>query len=134
MEGPSEEFRMRIRERMDEISDYGSEEGLEELLAEIEQQLIEDLQKPAPTDPTPLISAMMSWASLASYAVGRFYGPASPWPRNVAGWGTRAVARLQGITSALLLPLRQAANAVGASTYTISVGFPWGISIGLEWP
>jgi hypothetical protein len=77
MEGPSEEFRMHIRERMDEISDYGSEEGLEELLAEIEQQLIEDLQRPAPTDPTPLISAMMSWASLASYAVGRFYGPAS---------------------------------------------------------
>jgi hypothetical protein len=134
MEGPHDDFRRFVEQRLNDITEDRSEEGLEELLAQIEEQLREDLQHPIPVDPTPLISAMISWASLASYAVGRFYGPASPWPSNVAGWGTKAAARLQSITSVLLLPLRQAAKAVGASTYTISVGFPWGISIGLEWP
>lgn len=81
-----------------------------------------------------LLAAIDAWGGLASAAVARTYAPASPWPRSVAGWGKNVTSALQRITRLLLMPLRVAATAMGASSWSIGVGFPWGISISLSWP
>jgi len=81
-----------------------------------------------------LLAAVDAWAGLASAVVARTYAPASPWRRNVAGWGKKATAALQRITKLLLTPLQVAATALGASSWSIGIGFPWGISISLSWP
>jgi hypothetical protein len=52
----------------------------------------------------------------------------------VAGWGKKAVAALQLVVKALVTPLRLAAQAIGASNWSLGVSFPWGISVGVGWP
>lgn len=110
-----------------------SEDQLDKVLARIEEVIAADVELPD-EDPERVIDAVAQWTSVASYAVGRFYGPASPWPRNVAGWGKKAVARLRRISGHLTGPLNAALGATGASSFSISIGFPWGISVGLSWP
>ena len=80
-----------------------------------------------------LLAVIQEWAGLASYASARVYGPGSPMPRKLAGWGRKAVATLQRIANLLLVGLRVAGKALGAVTVSIAVSFPWGISIGLNW-
>jgi hypothetical protein len=80
------------------------------------------------------LAAVESWASLASYAVAHFYAPTSPWPRDVAGWGKEAVEQLRSIAEKLRTALADAARFLGANSFSIGVGFPWGISVGLSWP
>jgi hypothetical protein len=81
-----------------------------------------------------LLAAVQAWAGLASAVVAQVYAPASPWPRSIAGWGKKATAAIQKVTKLLLGPLQVAAKAVGAGSWSISVGFPWGVSIGVGWP
>lgn len=132
MEGPSEHLRARVGERLDTIE---AEHQLEELLAEIESEAQDDVAGGFDGENgEDILAAVDAWAGLASTVVSRFYAPASPWPRSVAGWGRRALVRLRRICSVLLPALQAAANAVGATSWSISVGFPWGISIGLSWP
>jgi hypothetical protein len=81
-----------------------------------------------------LLAIVNQWASLASYVSSSVYGPASPMPKRLAGWGQNASAQLQKLSKVLLKPLAAAAPMVGASGWSISLGFPWGVSIGLSWP
>ena len=81
-----------------------------------------------------ILATVHEWAGLTSYVLASIYGPSSPLPRNLAGWGKTATARLQQVTKTLLTPLRVAATVTAAGSWSISVGFPWGISIGLSWP
>jgi hypothetical protein len=127
MEGPSSEFRAYVAGTAAEIT---SEDALDDLLGQIDAQLSEDR---VTSDPHSDLAAVESWASVASYAVGRFYGPASPWPRNVAGWGKKAAGRLRGIANTLAAILRSIIGSVGATGFSIAVGFPWGVSIALNW-
>jgi hypothetical protein len=127
VQGPSNRFRKDVKRKADELT---REEELEELLVEIDGALNEDADAGAPEDD---LAAIESWASLASYAAGRFYAPASPWPRDLAGWGTKAIERLRRIANTLASRLRSIVGVVGATGFSITVGFPWGISVALNW-
>ncbi len=127
MQGPSVDYREEVKRRLD---DFNNEEALEGLLTEINGALNEDAEV---GDPENDLAAIESWASLASYAAGRFYAPASPWPRDVAGWSTKAVERLRGIANTLAERLRTIVGVVGATGFSVGVAFPWGVSIALNW-
>jgi hypothetical protein len=117
MNGPDDEFRARVAVRAEEI---GNEAALDALLG-------------AGENPNDDLAAVESWAAVASFAVARFHAPASPWPRDLAGWGKTAAARLRSIANILSRILRTVAQALAAASFSIAIGFPWGISIGLSW-
>lgn len=130
MYGPDDDFRADVGARAEQID---NEEALEHLLADIEDRVASDVEHDDGGDPEDDLAAIQTWASVASYAAARFYAPASPWPRSVAGWSQKAVARLQRIASTLSAPLRRVAAALSAVSFSIGVSFPWGISISLGW-
>jgi len=134
MVGPSEEFRAEVWARAEEVD---SEGALSELLHDINTALTQDV---APSeglapDPEEELAAADSWASVASYAMGRWSAPASPWPRRKkeAGWGVHAVDRLRAIARTLSEALRRVMGQLGATSFSIGVSFPWGIQISLSW-
>jgi hypothetical protein len=131
MDGPPSQLRDEIGVRAEEIQ---SEEELDRVLGEIENAISEDLSSGALGDPLDELAAIDAWAALASYAVARYYGPASPWPRRIGGWSKGAARRLRGIAAKLRPPLQQAAQLTHASSWSIGVSFPWGIQISLTWP
>jgi hypothetical protein len=127
MNGPTREFRGYVHERAQELE---SEEQVDELLGQIEGALSEDMGAENPEED---LAAVEAWASVASYVVARFYAPASPWPRDVAGWSRKAAERLRRISSKVADVLRSIVGQVGATGFSIGVAFPWGISIALNW-
>jgi hypothetical protein len=130
MNGPDDEFRARVAVIAEQV---GNEAGLETLLGEVEAALQADIELGAGENPNDDLAAVESWAAVASYAVARFHAPASPWPRDLAGWGKKAAGRLRSIANTLSTILRPVAQALGAASFSIAIGFPWGISIGLSW-
>ena len=122
MQGPDDDFREYVAGRSEEID---SEDALEALLADIENRVRGDLDRPPAATLEDELGAIDSWAAVASHAVARFHAPASPWPRSVAGWGQRAAARLRGIAGVLSAALARLKTALGAASYSISVSFPW---------
>jgi hypothetical protein len=81
-----------------------------------------------------VLVAVDEWASVASYAVSWLYAPASPLPARMAGWGGKAIEILRQIAGCLRTPLKFVAIGLEADSYSISVGFPWGVSVTLDWP
>jgi hypothetical protein len=78
------------------------------------------------------LATIDAWASLMSYAVARVYAPASPWPRRKAGWGqniTRSLRRMVKRLQSLLAPV---AKVLKATHFSIAVGYPWGVQIGMS--
>jgi hypothetical protein len=130
VDGPSEGLRERVASALGEVSE---EDQLDEILGMIEGELEGDLGAESYDEQSEL-AAIDAWAGLASYAVGRFYAPASPWPFRKGGWDRRAPERLRRIGERLRGPLERAARALGAVSWSISVGFPWGVSIAVSWP
>lgn len=143
MNAPSSELREEIAKELDELTaavaardaeEYG-EDQLDEILGIIENAVDKALQSDAQDeDEHAELAAVDAWAGLASYAVARFYAPKSPWPWHEAGWTKRAPERLRRIASKLRPALERAARALGAASWSVSVGFPWGISIAVSWP
>jgi hypothetical protein len=130
MQGPDEDFRAWVGTRAAEVE---SEDELEGILAEIEGVVRNDVETFGEADPRDELAAIESWASVASYACARFYAPASPWRRDVAGWSKGAVGKLRSIANSLKAALESIAQALQAASYSISVSFPWGVSIGIGW-
>jgi hypothetical protein len=148
LEGPSDDFRANIALRVQEIEDEG---GVEELLADIESAASEDLAWVADAESVDserasvLLAAIDSWASLGSFVVVQFYGSLEPpnvgaalrWRRGpfhwAPGWRRGVAERLQALAGVLRGPLEKARAALGATSFSISVGFPWGVSVGLSW-
>ncbi|MGM0632503.1 MAG: hypothetical protein ACQETO_04935 [Pseudomonadota bacterium] len=140
MNQPDQDFRSFVAEQsraLREMTDDAAESGLDELLAVVLEQLQGAIQENPPEsregEPDAIAASCHAWASLVSHAVASVYAPNSPFPRNVAGWGNRAVVRLNQISSVLRTPLDVAKRLLGADSYSISVGFPWGVSVGLSW-
>jgi hypothetical protein len=116
------------------MEEVDSEDALEGLLDEIVGAIEADVDGNfSGEQEDELFAAVESWASVVSHAVAHYYAPSSPWPRNLAGWGTRVTARLQRAIQILLRPLQVVQQAVGASSCSISGNFPWGISVGFSW-
>jgi hypothetical protein len=138
MRGPTDEFRSEIQKQAQDIS---QEQQLIQLLDRIDHELRKDLERPGPVPKGDAVlsyvesqmAAVESWASLASEPMARLSAPQSPWPRNIAGWGTKAVGRLRRIANTLSAPLRTIVSALGAQSFSIGVSFPWGIQVSLSW-
>lgn len=122
-----------IREEIGEVADA----GLADLIEFINDQLQQEVEQNPPhdgDDPQTLAATCDAWASLVSHALAEVHAPMSPFPRNLAGWGQQAVQQVQRFANILGAPLSIAQQGLRASSYSISVGFPWGISIGFTWP
>lgn len=141
MQGPQDGIRARVSVRADHAD---AEEDVETALAEIEAEMMADLASDASlpaVDDLPAASdaaqselvALNQWAALASYACARFYAPASPWPKSLAGWGQRVAARLQRIARALGARLQAVGRQLGVTSVSVSVNYPWGLSVSLNW-
>ncbi len=131
MKGPDRRLREALANA--EIED---ESTVEDMLSYIYDQLVEagtELPSRGGRASTQL-SALEAWTSLASYVVGRFYGPSSPMRRDIAGWGEKAAKELRRIADVLEPVLRWIAERLKAASFSIAVGFPWGISVGLAFP
>jgi hypothetical protein len=127
MDGPDRRYRTYIAEQADGIT---TEDAVDGLLAEIAGAVREDARAGQPADD---LASVEAWAALASYAVGRYYGPSSPLRKDIAGWSNKAVERLREIANVLAERLRALVGYVGATGFSVAVGFPWGISIALNW-
>jgi hypothetical protein len=126
MEGPDEDFRVDLAHRR-----YENEGDVVEVLHAVLERLgYQDGEAPE-DDPFGELAAIEEWASLASYAVSRFYGLQSPLRTDIAGWSRKAVERLREIAEKLRPRLARVAELLGAVSFSISVGFPWGVSIGV---
>jgi hypothetical protein len=138
--GPSEEFRQFVVERLTDISevpDFEAEQVVEETLETIGQEIARDVEyQEFPENPDAAydqLGAIHAWASVISTTVARVYAPTSPWRRKVAGFAKTVGSKLQWLVNLLLTPLRAAQAALGATGCDISVSFPWGVSVGLSW-
>lgn len=141
MQGPNDTVRSGVSDRLDvlqgdptapRVVNSTIERGLDEILEYIEQSLLEALEiREDAADAT--LDAINAWAGLGSYAIARVYGPASRLPSGLGGWSQKAVERLRGIGDKLKTELFSAAEAIGADDFSLDVGFPWGISVGLGW-
>lgn len=145
MNGPHESFRELIADELDIITREaaaavrGRGAANEEKLEFILEHILREMTDASTIAPVSLeaadgsLAAVEAWAGLASYAVARFYAPASPWPRDLAGWSTKVVERLREISEKLRRELARAVALLKPESYSVGVGFPWGISISLTW-
>jgi hypothetical protein len=141
VEGPRDDLRQRLNDpiaglALVSVVTSAEEDRLEGILGEIEEELARDVDAPGLDDQDPyiILAAVDAWAALASDAVASVYAPASPRrDRREAGWRRRVAERVRRIGHGMERPLMKAARSVGASSWSVSVGYPWGISVGLGW-
>jgi hypothetical protein len=126
MHGPDQGFRMELAQLP-----YETEPDVEAALNLVLEGLVSQDDTPADDDPFQELAAIEAWTSLASYAVCRFYGPQSPFRRDIAGWSEEAVEKLRKLAGQLRPRLARVAALLGAVSFSISIGFPWGVSVGV---
>jgi hypothetical protein len=104
-----------------------------EQVAEISEADLNRLAEHYAEDERVMFGAVEAWASVASYASSRFYvdGPESFLKRG--GESKRVSDSLHDLTAKWSPFLRSACAATKASSFSIAVGFPLGVSIGLTW-
>ncbi|MFF3604158.1 hypothetical protein [Streptomyces sp. NPDC002463] len=99
------------------------------------QWVAAELEKQPPAspyeEPSEALAAAEGWAALTSYVVARTYAPQSPM--RYAGWVRIVALVLQRIAAMLRARLMDVVTRLGASGLTVSVAFPWGLSVALEW-
>lgn len=140
MRAPTDEDRRKIADGTVGLRDIPNDEEAEAMLDDALSYLVTLLEKELDTNPPEdddaeeLAAACVAWASVASYALASAYAPASPFPRNLAGFGQRALKRILKLVKVLRRPLSVAQKGLGASSYSIGISFPWGISISFQWP
>jgi hypothetical protein len=141
MNGPSEPLRQAVvalSMDLDERPDLFAEQSLLRIFDIIGEEMNSDLERQEDLGDNresayDQLGAIDAWASVISTAVARMYAPTSPWRRKVAGWAKKVAERLRWLTGLLLTPLRAVAAVLGATSYGISVAFPWGVSVDLSW-
>lgn len=84
-----------------------------------------------------LLVSVEEWASLASYACTKFYfeGPnevGTPL-RRLGGWSKGVVSMLTDLVKQFGQMLSRAKRAIGATSYSVGVSYPFGVSVGLSW-
>ena len=132
-----EAAREHVVARLDATID---ETGLEQLLGWILDEAKADLQLPSVAseeESSRLLAAAHAWPSLVSYATGRFYTEpkaevGTPF-RRIAGWSKEVAKKLDQLSQMLSPVLRNALGHTQATSFSIGVQFPWGVSVSLEW-
>lgn len=132
-----ERARKRVVARLDTAID---ETDLERLLDWIIKKAKADLQPRStlgPPESARLLEAAHAWPSLVSYATGRFYTelPAevgTPF-RKIGGWSKEVAKKLDQLSQMLRPALHTALQHTQATSFSIGVQFPWGVSVSLEW-
>jgi hypothetical protein len=124
-------YRDRFVEEIEGARESQSEEQLAAVLDRISNAAYEDLARRSTAEDN--LIGVDAWASVHSYAVARFYfeGPESLLRKG--GYSERVAAELQKAVNTYGSHLRSAVAATGASAFSISVGFPFGVSVALEW-
>lgn len=139
MEGPSEDFRREVAGRIRDIASREAETDVERLLDEIVERAGGDASDitavSGESEAADVLAAVESWAALASSVVTAYYAPASllPFRGGVGGWSKGVPAALQKFSRMLQTPLRLSATALGATSWSIGVGFPFGVQVTLTW-
>jgi hypothetical protein len=84
-----------------------------------------------------MLASVEAWASIASHlTIEAYVGPlreVGAVRQRVVGWSRSVVARLTDLADLLAGYLQKAMHKLKASSFTISVGFPVGVSVGLSW-
>jgi hypothetical protein len=126
MHYPEDHFREEVQR-----GTYDTEEDCANGLQLVANQL-EKQAYPSPNDdPHEVLVAVEGWAALASYVVARTYAPQSPM--RYAGWIRTVAYVLQRIARMLQARLMDVVGRLGASGLTVSVSFPWGLSVSVDW-
>lgn len=130
-----ESVRNRVVEEVEEARSDQDEGRLSEVLSGISGAVSADLERHLAEGDSAdeVVAAIDAWASVHSYAISRFYfeGPQSLLRRG--GFDKRVTQQLQRAADTFESWLTRAVEALRASGFSISVGYPWGISIALEW-
>lgn len=141
----AEDLYEQTREEVASFSgEHGDEGELERVLHFIAERASEDLgatwDRPdslSEGEAEELLGHIDAWASLASHVTYETYvGPlreVGAARRRVAGWAKGVGSRLAEFANLLTGYLRAAMRALRAQSFSISVGFPFGISVGLSW-
>jgi hypothetical protein len=112
------------------------------LLAASDLDRVVGLEEISPELGQEILAAVEAWASLASAVVMEF--SLTQQRRNIGaawklggrvwpGWKKALAGQLRQVGDTLRPSLSAARTALGATSFSISVGFPWGISVGLSW-
>ncbi len=84
-----------------------------------------------------MLASVEAWASVVSHLTNEAYtGPLreiSALKQRLVGWSRGVAARLTELAELLAGYLQKAMQALHASSFSISVGFPIGVSVGLSW-
>lgn len=128
-------LRLQFVDRIEEARSAEDEEALANVLGEIIEAAHGDLSQTAERGEAAdeLVTTVDAWASVLSYATTRFYFEGPESIRRRGGYSKGVVARLEAATSTFKPFLHKAIGATGASGFSISVGFPLGMSVALEW-
>lgn len=84
-----------------------------------------------------MLASVEAWASIVSHLTNEAYtGPLreiGALKQRLVGWSRGIAARLTELAELLAGYLQEAMQALHASSFSISVGFPLGVSVGLSW-
>lgn len=84
-----------------------------------------------------MLASVEAWASVASHATAEVYaGPlreVGAMHSRLAGWARSVAAKLTELAHLLADYLSKAMQALSPESFSISVSFPWGVSVGLSW-
>jgi hypothetical protein len=154
MRGPTDEQRERYGNRAVEVAyrhvdndvryvagdvEASLQEILDDLLGELAEDVDsdDDWQRLPATDDIAaaehVLASIEAWSALASYVVASLYAPQSPFPRGFGGWASGVAERLRDVTTRLHGPMTAVARVLRPDSWSIGVGFPWGVSVGLSW-
>lgn len=144
--GPSSEEQRQIYSLLEEAA---TDEDLVHVLRVIGDLAASDLlqlgerEEISPEEGSEILAAVEAWASLASGAVMDFSLTERPpegevtahrfLRKIVPGWRKPVTAQLRQVANTLGPALMAARDALAATSFSVSVGFPWGIAIGLSW-
>ncbi len=130
-----EPFRRELVLLVEEARERQDEDALARVLDRIAEQARVELDRvnEQTDDAIELAGAAQAWASAASYATTRFYFEGPESILKFGGFGKDVASQLQRVAGELVPTLKRALEATGASSFSISVGFPFGVSVGLSW-
>lgn len=132
-----DEQRQFVVGRVESARETWDEGALAQVLIDIGEASETHLRQVAAIDADDghaVIAAVQGWASAASYATTRFYfddGPASIF--GGGGFSGSVNEKLEDLAAKWSGYLLKAVKATRASSFSIQVGFPFGVAIGLGW-